>query len=408
MHHPDDDDGGGDDVRTTINRNNNNNNSKARILLSPLSSHKGRKKKNGGPTTSLLSSPSLSSLSSAQLLPIMSPSSSLLPVGIHGAKSNITYDSPSPHHRSRDDPRSKSQFFHDLSLKMERKDYSASAFFNSSVTSMHEFVNLLGDGRALSKNVLVTRNFDKLVPERISASRFIDIWLLDENCVKSWNAFEKQALLIVEMAHILLKNKVWGSQCQTRIVMPVKSNTDELELTVSPPSGKSSAVFHSSTPLHESGSVDAKLLKTEVILEEVEPSEGDKMLQHGGDNDDGDDDDEKEPVEAAKSMLEQRLYQARINIDRIMVIPISQEDLLSDSGYSTSSMPPPSKLNRMIRERSASTLLSLLPLPPLPKNLSSASKECDKYYRVLGEISQGLPPVALLSESDDLIMSREI
>jgi len=283
--------------------------------------------------------------------------------------------------------RSQSEIFFDLSVKMERKEYETGKFFDTSVTSMDMFVNLVGDARALSKNVLITRNFYKLVPRHITNSRFIDIWLLDENCVKTWKDFERQALLILELAHILLRNKVWGSQCTVRVLMPVKSSGNALELKIG---GELGTVTKK----------DSKSNYPDVIIEEPE-SELNTLI-----NGDGEEGTElTSSCERAKKLLQERVFQARFEIEELIMIPVMKEDLLTDSGKSASMAP--SKLNRMVRERSSETLLTLLPLPKLPGK-GNGHKENDCYYQLLGQLSQDLPPCALLSESDNRIMSREI
>mmetsp|Transcript_27269 Transcript_27269/g.37945 ORF Transcript_27269/g.37945 Transcript_27269/m.37945 type:complete len:916 (-) Transcript_27269:142-2889(-) len=281
--------------------------------------------------------------------------------------------------------RSKSQYFHDLSLKMERKDYSASKFFDTSVTNMHEFVNVIGDARALAKNVLVTRNFQKLGAERIASSKYIDVWLLDESCIQSWNSFERHVILILELAHVLLKNKVWGSQCIVRLLMPIRAQTDTEDIKVS--TEKFVKTKDNPSPTNESAHAEEKALKNSL--------NGDaKVLEF-----------KNEKVTQTRAMLQERLYQARFDNIEIEIIPIHEEDLLNDSGKGNAMAP--SKLNRMIRERSSDTLLTLMPLPRIPANLKAA-KDCEKYYQILGEVSHDLPPCALLSESDHRVMSREI
>ena len=261
-----------------------------------------------------------------------------------------------------DRSRSQSQIFEDISLAMENKQYSDSNFFESSVNGAHVFVNLIQDALTLSKNVLITRNFQLLTQDKIERSRFIDIWLLDPKSVRNWRAFESQAILMIELANILLQNKAWGSQCSLRVLMPIVPDESRV----------------GSVGEADDDSDDAKV---EVEL----TASGEPLLTSGVGTE-----------SQVRALLLERLYTARIDVEHVIVVPVDTPESLS-----------PLRLNKLVKERSGESLLVLLPLPTLPNELVS-TQSCGRFYDTLDVLSEGLPPVAFLSRSASKTMSLVI
>ncbi|GAB5355398.1 hypothetical protein AAMO2058_000202100 [Amorphochlora amoebiformis] len=272
-------------------------------------------------------------------------------------------------------PMSQSQIFHNLSVKIEKKDYTEGRFFQQSVKTTHSFVNLMVDARALSKNVIVVRHFDKLstshgapIDESEEDLRVIDMWLLDQSSVATWESFKLQVLLMAELGHILLRNKAWGRKSVMRVVLPVRV----------------ARVKESYIDLGLSESKEG--IDSEKSQEQTEPLE----------------------CAQARKLLLERLAEARFNIQRIKIIAIPDiGEVNNEIGLRTSLPMDGKSLNRLVKEHSSSCLLALLPLPRLHGYVSS-HQDATEYYQLLGEISDGLPPCAFFSESDHTIMSREI